>query len=201
MRTGSEKALALLCALLIAFTLFPCLSCAKWTENGVWEDDFTAIAPVDDAPYAKMKLTVTGYEFTEWHIPERYELTLPDGGTRTVTMADPFQIGNSGPGQGGSPRQAGYQFEAEVDGKTYVFAATLTFHEKERQCVFTFWQLERADEEDGSDVAAPVAALLREPCETEVDRGGIFTRIGYRFYGILEKINDFVTEHFHVSFL
>ncbi len=201
MKNGTVKALALLCALLIALTLFPCLSCAKWTENDVWEDDFTAIRPVDDAPYAKMKLTVTGYEFTEWHIPERYELTLPDGSTREITMENPMQIGNAGPGQGGSPRQAGYQFETEVDGEPCAFAATLTFHEKERQCVFTVWQLERVDEEDGSDVAAPVATLLREPCETEVDRGGIFTRIGYWFYGVLEKINDFVMEHFHVSFL
>lgn len=201
MRNRSVKALALLCALLTVVTLFPCLSCAKWTENDVWEDDFTAIRPVDDAPYAKMKLTVTGYQFTEWHIPEKYELTLPDGSTREITMENPMQIGNSGPGQGGSPRQAGYQFDAVVDGETYTFAATLTFHEKERQCVFTVWQLERVDEEDGSDPAVPVATLLREPCDTEVDRGGIFTRIGYWFYSIFVKINDFVEERFHVSFL
>lgn len=201
MKSKSVKVLALLCAVLTAVMLLPCLSYAEWTENDVWEDDFTAVRPVDDAPYAKMKLTVTGYEFTEWHIPATYALTLPDGSTRTVMTENPMQIGNSGPGENGSPRQAGYQFEADVDGETYVFAATLTFHEKERQCVFTFWQLERVEEEADSGLAAPVATLLREPCETETDRGGIFTRIGYWFYGILVKINDFVEEHFHVSFL
>ena len=159
------------------------------------------IEPAGEAPYAKVKLTATGYEFTVWHIPTDYSLKLLDGGSKVISAEIISNIGVADPDTKTYPLTAGYTLKADVDGITYYFSATLTFHEKAQTCIFTVWQAEMVENEDGSVLTAPVATLLREECENEVDNGTVFTRAAYWFYGILKKINDWMEENFHRGFL
>ena len=202
MKNTNRKLISLLLVAAIAVcAMFPCIASAAWTDDDRWEDDFAGIEPAGDEPYAKVKLTATGYEFTDWYIPTDYSLKLLDGGSKDISAEIISNIGVADPDTKTYPLTAGYTLKADVDGITYYFSATLTFHEKEQTCIFTVWQAEMVENEDGSVLTAPVATLLREECENEVDNGTVFTRAAYWFYGILVKINDWMEEKFHRGFL
>ena len=203
MKTTNKKLISLLlCAVVALGMLVTAFADDMPDGENVQYHSIQSVAPVDDAPYAKVRLTATGYEFTDWHVPTDYKLTLVDGSSLTVSAKVIGNIGAWEPDIKTYPLIVGSDLKAENNGEVYYLYATLNYQEDLGFCQFRVGELAMTElDETGSVFFVPVSTLLIERCETEVDKGSVFTRIAYWFYGILSKINAWMEDTFHRGFL
>ena len=186
MKTTSKKHLSvLLIAILAVAALFPLRSFAANLPCEEWEGNFEAIHPIGDAPWAKVHLTPTGAEFTDWYLPTEFEVVCKDGSRRIIsagTWEETFIYGYN-------PRIC-CDFAAEIDGETVSFFVALTFFESGQSCRFDVGHTGMATAMDGRTINFEHSVHVGE-CDTEIDKGDVFNYIAHKINYFFWNIKSF----------
>ena len=184
---------ALLAAVLAIAALFPlrafaddlpCLPCEAW------EGDFAAIAPIGDAPWAKVRLTPTGAEITERYFPAQYEVVFKDGSSETVSAENCEETT-----VGGYAPMIRITFDAEINGETFTFFAEIMYHESEQNCSFRAGHEGTAADEAGQ-MKAFRHYVYTGPCDTTVEKGDAFRYAAHRISYLLWEIRNYIRSFF-----
>ena len=183
MKTRSKKYISfLLIAVLAVTALLPLRSFAADLPCEEWEGNFEAINPIGDVPWAKVRLTANGAEFTDWYLPTEYEVVCKDG-SRWIVSAETWEKKII---DGYNPRIC-CDFEAEINGESITFFAGLMFMESAQSCRFDVGHTGMATAEDGRTMNFEHSVYVGE-CNTEIDKGGVFNfiahKINYFFWNI-----------------
>ena len=176
---------ALLVAVLTVTALFPLRASAASLPCQEWEGDFETIDPVGDAPWAKVRLTPSGAEFTEWYLPERYEVVFKDGSRRIVSAENCEERAVEGV-EGREP-MVGFSFDAEINGETFTFFAEMWYYERAQQCTFEVGHEGTAVYEDGQ-MKSFRHCVSRDVCDTAVDKGNVFNYLAHKMYYLFWEI-------------
>ncbi|MBQ6118294.1 MAG: hypothetical protein IJK98_03595, partial [Clostridia bacterium] len=175
----------LLAAVLAVVTLLPLRSFAANLPCEEWEGSFEAIIPAGDAPWAKIRLTPTGAEFTEWYLPTEYEVVCKDGSRWTVSV----ETWEETIIDGYNPRIC-CNFEAEINGKSITFFAGLMFMESAQSCRFDVGHTGTATDKNGRTMNFEHSVYVGE-CNTEIDQGDVFNYIAHKINYFLWNIKNY----------
>ena len=185
---------ALLAAVLTVCALFPLRSFAANLPCEAWEGNFEAIIPLGEAPWAKVRLTPKGTEFTEWYIPEYYEVVFKDGSSIIVSSENRKE--RSVDGVEGRDPMVGFAFDAQINGETFTFITKIQYYERAQQCVFEAGHEGAAIDENGQTRAFTHYVGGGE-CDTTVDKGNAFNYIAHKMDRLFWDIRSFFVDLYH----
>ena len=196
MKTNAKKLLSvLLCAVFAFGAALPVLAAVQTrTVEPTWQNTIESVTPVGDAPYVKIRLSAEGYKIEECRLPQRYDVVFKDGTSVSAQIsAEPSHF---------APLVV-YEnyFDVETpEGPITLYAKVMFSGTGTKELVFSVGQylLDGSLGDDGVPIAGSMVyefPILEEPCEPEVDEGGLFTRILYFFYSAYQKVRDWIVYH------
>ena len=186
MKTRSKKYISfLLIAVLAVTALLPLRSFAADLPCEEWEGNFEAINPIGDVPWAKVRLTANGAEFTDWYLPTEYEVVCKDG-SRWIVSAETWEKKII---DGYNPRIC-CDFEAEINGESITFFAGLMFMESAQSCRFDVGHTGTATDKNGRTMNFEHSVYVGE-CNTEIDQGDVFNYIAHKINYFLWNIKNY----------
>ena len=83
-----KKTISLLLSVLFIFygAAIPVFADDQPAPDPTWQNYIESVTPVGGEPYLKLELTPTGYIFTDYYIPMKYDITFKDGTVQTAQV-------------------------------------------------------------------------------------------------------------------
>ena len=178
-----------LSAVLLVLTLFagmmvPALAAEQTMPEPTWQNVIESVTPIGE-PWVTLDLMPNGYIFTDYSIPQEYDVVLKDGTTQRVRIPrrevqELFYDGN----------YIGHFFDVETESETITLYALIFFDEENKQSIFEIGQVVTAPVEyEGEQYDRNYYYRISvEPCRTEIDDSSFLARMLYPIYAAFQKI-------------
>lgn len=176
-------AVVLILSLLAALTL-PAFAAEPAMPEPTWQNVIESITPLGE-PWVTLDLMPNGYIFTDYSIPQEYDVVLKDGTTQRVRISrtevqELFYDGN----------YIGHFFDVETADETITLYALIFFDEENKQSIFEIGQVVTAPVEYEGELYYRnyYYRISVEPCRTEIDDSSFLARLLYPVYAAFQKI-------------
>ena len=182
-----KKSISLIVAVII---LFACAATPASADNQpspepTWQNYIDSVTPVGDEPYLKLELTPTGYIFTNYYIPMKYDVTFKDGTFERVQVPrkvyyDIFYDGY----------YIGHYFDVDASDETLTLFVCIDFDPDSGTAEFETGQVVTVPTEYEGEIYDYYYfyEISTEPCRVEIDDSSFIARLLSPVYSVFEKI-------------
>ncbi len=185
MKTTAVRLTAvLLVVTLLAGLMIPAFAAEQAIPEPTWQNVIESVTPVGE-PWVTLDLMPNGYIFTDYCIPQEYDVALKDGTTQRVRIPprevqELFYDGN----------YIGRFFDVETADETITLYALIFFDEENKQSIFEIGQVVTAPVEYEGELYYRnyYHRISVAPCRTEIDDSSFLARVLYPVYAAFQKI-------------